>query len=311
MPHNEDMKDMYLSLDGSASQRWSTARIFQVGAALMGGACLGVLATSAFNPKLETTISGTPTSLSAMSTLRSPTIASLPGNKAWKELALAGMEASQGCHVGFAKPTPRFTAAMANMKNVVMPTFGTRGKTAVAAKKTSSSSAEDLPGAFPPLGFWDPAGFSTDISEGRLAYYREAELKHGRVCMLASLGIFTAERYHPLFGGAIDVPGWEALKATELTYFWPAVLALSAGVELVQGFSRFEMDGKEKVLKEGLVAGDIGYDPLGLKDTFSEEDDIEGKELAHARLAMISTLGIILQEIVFPDKFTLEVGSFS
>merc|ERR1712227_762294 len=117
---------------------------------------------------------------------------------------------------------------MANMKNVAMPTFGTRGKTVAAAKKTSS--AEDLPGAFPSLGFWDPAGFSTDISEGRLAYYREAELKHGRVCMLASLGLFTAERYHPLFGGAIDVPGWEALKAVELTYFWPAVLALSGGV---------------------------------------------------------------------------------
>jgi len=261
-----------------------------------GGACLGVLATSGLNSKLET---ATPTSLSAMSTLRSPTLAALPGNKAWKELALAGMEASQGCHTGFAKPTPRFNAAMANMRKVVMP----------AAKK--SSSAEDLPGAFPPLGFWDPAGFSTDISEGRLAYYREAELKHGRVCMLASLGLFTAERYHPLFGGAIDVPGWEALKSVELTYFWPAVLALSGGVELVQGFGRFEMDGREKVLKEGLVAGDIGYDPLGLKDTFSEEDDIEGKELAHARLAMISTLGIILQEIVFPDKFTLEVGSFS
>jgi len=306
MPHNEDMKDMYLSLDGSVSKRWSTARVFQVGAALMGGACLGLLAA----PTLKSNIAATPTSLAALPrssamVAKGPALASLPGNPAWKELALSAMEASEGCHVGFAKPTPRFTAAMANMKNVVMPTFGKK----TAVKKTSS--AEDLPGAFPPLGFWDPAGFSTDISEGRLAYYREAELKHGRVCMLASLGIFTAERYHPLFGGAIDVPGWEALKSTELTYFWPAVLALSAGVELVQGFSRFEMDGKEKVLKEGLVAGDIGYDPLGLKDTFSEEDDIEGKELAHARLAMISTLGIILQEIVFPDKFTLEVGSFS
>jgi len=300
----EDKKDMYLSLDGSASKRWGASRIFQVGAALMGGAGLGLLAA----PALKSSTVATPTSLSAMSSsmvAKGPALAALPGNPAWKELALSAMEASQGCHTGFAKPTPRFTAAMANMKNVVMPTFGKK----TAVKQTSS--AEDLPGAFPPLGFWDPAGFSTDISEGRLAYYREAELKHGRVCMLASLGLFTAERYHPLFGGAIDVNGWETLKAVELTYFWPALLALSGGVELIQGFSRFEMDGKEKVLKEGLVAGDIGYDPLGLKDTFSEEDDIEGKELAHARLAMISTLGIILQEIVFPDKFTLEAGSFS
>merc|ERR1711990_1102245 len=178
--------------------------------------------------------------------------------------------------------------------------------------RTVRSSPEDLKGAYPPLGFWDPAGLSTDISPGRLAYYREAELKHGRVCMSSSLGILVAESYHPLFGGNVDVSAVEMLKSVELTYFWPALLALAGGVELVQGFQRFEFDSEgQRVLKDGLVAGDIGYDPLGLKDTFSEEDDIEGKELAHARLAMISTLGIILQEIVFPDKFTLEVGSFS
>merc|ERR1712178_572484 len=191
------------------------------------------------------------------------------------------------------------------MAPVVMATA--RGRT-----RASSFSAEDLKGAYPPLGFWDPAGLSTDISPGRLAYYREAELKHGRVCMSSSLGILVAESYHPLFGGNIDVSAVEMLKSVELTYFWPALIALAGGVELVQGFKRFEFNSEgQRVLKEGLVAGDIGYDPLGLKDTFSEEDDIEGKELAHARLAMISTLGIILQEIVFPDKFTFEVGSFS
>merc|ERR1712048_209804 len=173
-------------------------------------------------------------------------------------------------------------------------------------------SAEDLKGAYPPLGFWDPAGLSTDISPGRLAYYREAELKHGRVCMSSTLGILVAEKYHPLFGGGVDVPAVGMLKSVELTYFWPALLALAGFVELVAGFERFEFNAEgQRVLKDGLTPGDIGYDPLGLKDTFTEEDDIEGKELAHARLAMISTLGIILQEIVFPDKFTLEVGSFS
>jgi len=233
------------------------------------------------------------------------TLAALPGSKAWKELALSAMEAGQGCHAGGLKPTPRFTAAMANMKKSDMTPV------VRATRRGSFSPAEDLIGAYPPLGFWDPAGLSTDISPGRLAYYREAELKHGRVCMSSTLGILVAESYHPLFGGNVDVSAVEMLKSVELTYFWPALLALAGGVELVQGFGRFEMDGRDKVLKAGLVAGDIGYDPLGLKDTFSEEDDIEGKELAHARLAMISTLGMILQEIVFPDKFTLQVGSFS
>merc|ERR1712048_414510 len=233
-------------------------------------------------------------------------IAHLPGNRVWKELAVSAMEASNGCHGGGLKPTPRFAAAMANMKKsdmapVVMAT--SRGRTAF--------SAEDLKGAYPPLGFWDPAGLSTDISPGRLAYYREAELKHGRVCMSSTLGILVAEKYHPLFGGEVDVPAVGMLKSVELTYFWPALLALAGGVELIKGFERFEITEEGRVLKDGLIPGDIGYDPLGIKDTFSEEDDIEGKELLNGRLAMVSLLGIISQELVFPDiKVFGGIGSF-
>lgn len=186
--------------------------------------------------------------------------------------------------------------------------FGTKK----APVKTSFDPA-DLVGADPSSGeVWDPAGFTTDISEGRLNYFREAELKHGRVCMAASLGIFVQERYHPLFGGDLDVPAWEALKSVELTYFWPALIALSGFVELVGGFERFEIDEDgEKVLKEGLIPGDIGYDPLGLKDTWAPEDEIETKELSNGRLAMISTIGMIAQEIYLPEYKTWGPGADS
>merc|ERR1712187_438281 len=200
----------------------------------------------------------------------------------------------------------RVTAAMAKMKEREMVmAFGTKK----AAPKASFDPA-DLIGADPSSGeVWDPAGFTTDISEGRLNYFREAELKHGRVCMAASLGIFVQERYHPLFGGNLDVPAWEGLKSVELTYFWPALIALSGFVELVAGFERFEVDENgEKVLKEGLIPGDIGYDPLGLKDTWKEADNIEAKELANGRLAMISLLGMVMQEIVFPQYKTWGPG---
>merc|ERR1719191_2016698 len=66
--------------------------------------------------------------------------------------------------------------------------------------------AEDMSGVTGPLGFFDPLGFSADLPEGKLLFYREAELKHGRVAMLASLGILVAEKFHPLFGGDIDAP---------------------------------------------------------------------------------------------------------
>ena len=41
--------------------------------------------------------------------------------------------------------------------------------------------------------------------------YREAELKHGRVAMLAAWGMITADKYHPLFGGKNSANPLEAL----------------------------------------------------------------------------------------------------
>merc|ERR1712224_800128 len=38
---------------------------------------------------------------------------------------------------------------------------------------------------------------------GQALFYREVELKHGRVAMLAALGFLVGEQYHPLFGGDI------------------------------------------------------------------------------------------------------------
>jgi hypothetical protein len=58
-----------------------------------------------------------------------------------------------------------------------------------------------LPGKTPPFeeGF-DPLGFTNVASLGKMKRYREAEVTHGRVAMLATLGFVVAERFHPLFG---------------------------------------------------------------------------------------------------------------
>jgi hypothetical protein len=53
--------------------------------------------------------------------------------------------------------------------------------------------AEDLPGVLAPAGFFDPAGFGAKADEATLKRYREAELTHGRVAMLASLGFLVGE----------------------------------------------------------------------------------------------------------------------
>merc|ERR1711881_40648 len=54
------------------------------------------------------------------------------------------------------------------------------------------TDVQTLPGIIAPTGFFDPAGLSDGVSPSELKRYREAELTHGRVAMLASLGFLVA-----------------------------------------------------------------------------------------------------------------------
>merc|ERR1712187_685816 len=85
---------------------------------------------------------------------------------------------------------------------------------------------EEMAGATGPFGFWDTWGLTNEAQSSTLYLWREAELKHGRVTMLAQLGVYAAEKFHPLFGG--DAVWESAYKShhTELMskYFWPGFL---------------------------------------------------------------------------------------
>ena len=55
-------------------------------------------------------------------------------------------------------------------------------------------------GAQPPLGFFDPLGLLTDAEQETFDLYRNIELKHGRVSMLAILG-------HLVTSSGVRLPG--------------------------------------------------------------------------------------------------------
>ena len=56
-----------------------------------------------------------------------------------------------------------------------------------------------LRGGIAPLGdYWDPAGLSEGKDFLEVKMWREAELKHGRLAMLAVVGLPFAEFWHPL-----------------------------------------------------------------------------------------------------------------
>merc|ERR1719201_286878 len=144
-------------------------------------------------------------------------------------------------------------------------------KAAVGAMENAVvQKAKGMAGVTKPLNFFDPLGITTKCNEGKLLFYREVEIKHGRVAMLASLGFLVGEQFHPLFGGDIDVPSLVAFQATPLQYFWPAVVAALAIPEIFsikefaepKNFLRWE---DTWTMTSDRVPGDLGFDPLGLK----------------------------------------------
>jgi len=192
-------------------------------------------------------------------------------------------------------------------------------------------------GGTAPFGYWDPVGFSTGISEGRLLFYREAELKHGRICMLAFLGFLVGENYHPLLGG-VDVGGVthfiQHAPKVELEPFWKFAavqnFAAIAYLEITRSLPQMNIPNNAEYAAvendyvgadafsfktgDGRIPGDLGFDPLNIKN--SKNTDLvtmQSREINNSRLAMIGMLGIAVQELitgkhVFGPDFQLGLG---
>merc|ERR1712014_163846 len=126
--------------------------------------------------------------------------------------------------------------------------------------KASTLKPEEMAGITAPLGFFDPLGFS---KKGNIAVFRNAELKHGRICMLAVLGQIVSEKFHPFFDAWGDGPFVSAAAShftpTAAGNFWPAYWIMTAGHEFATELSGgFNMDPTSR------VPGDYGFDPLNL-----------------------------------------------
>ena len=142
--------------------------------------------------------------------------------------------------------------------------FGPASRTPRASSSLKMNFAEGLPGSTAPLGFFDPLGYSNN-PEGEILRFREAEIKHGRVAMLAAVGILVGEAVEfntPLFGDKIVGPAiYQFQEADQITGFGFAsfIVGLIAAVESY---------GITKGWKRG--SGDLGFDPLGFKPSDPE-----------------------------------------
>ena len=137
---------------------------------------------------------------------------------------------------------------------------------------------------------FDPLNCSTDIST--LKRYREAEIKHGRLAMLASVGWPLSEIYHPYLSKLVD-------KVDILSINGKVPSVLNGGLDKVNPVffmaiivftATLESVGINKVYDEDTIPGDLGFDPLKLyvdKDPKTKRD-LELKELNNGRLAMLA-----------------------
>lgn len=163
------------------------------------------------------------------------------------------------------------------------------------------------------VGF-DPFGFAGEDKES-LIKNREAEIKHGRLAMLAAVGWPIAELFDKKLAGLMGLP--DALSKNGASpnllnggldkiepEYWVLVIAIAGIAELAS------FETKEEKAKN-YTPGDCGFDPLGL---FPEERlkqlEMQTKEIKHGRIAMMAVLGYVVQEALYSSPVTAETPAF-
>jgi len=138
-------------------------------------------------------------------------------------------------------------------------------------------------GAVQPLGYFDPLGFCKEGDEQGFRKLRAAELKHGRVAMMASIGALGQH--------FIRFPGFEKAHGT-----FGAMLSCSPPVAFLSFVVLFAASGVLELAwtdEKSREPGNFG-DPFGVN---MYNDDMRNKEINNGRMAMISVLGIFAAEL--------------
>ena len=123
-----------------------------------------------------------------------------------------------------------------------------------------------------------------------LKYARWSELKHGRICMLAIVGIVVQQ-------SGLHVPG-EAYTNPDI-FGAPASVGFAANLQIFLGMGAIEAATFNMHYGEG-EPGEMGWEPKSWA-TMSESTKAARKEqeIVHCRLAMIAFTGAVVQTLLF------------
>lgn len=180
-----------------------------------------------------------------------------------------------------AKGATATTSAVAGVAGAGSMTKGVKEGVAGSATASPSFDPAMQVGAMAPLGFFDPLGFSKKGDESGFRNLRAAEIKHGRVAMMAALGAVV--QHYVKFPGFESVPtGLAASISSPGSLGFVALFAVAGALELGAWTENAEKE-----------PGNFG-DPAGLNQYTQE---MRERELNNGRFAMFAAMGIIAAEL--------------
>ena len=146
-------------------------------------------------------------------------------------------------------------------------------------------------GATQPLGLFDPFKFMEKAQPELLCRYREAELKHGRWAMLGAVSI-------PLIETQTNQPAIHQFEqlSPQMQTLLVTLVAMGEVNTILKGYvNPFSLTDSDKYfnMRSDYQPGDFGFEV-----SVFEDEPFYNKELNNGRLAMISFVGMVAQELV-------------
>lgn len=201
--------------------------------------------------------------------------------------ALVAAACIAGCVQGFVAPSA-FNGAQ------LTRTAAATSKAAVSMEFAGGLIGAD--GPEPTSYHFDPLGLAEKAPENVL-FYREAEIKHGRIAMLAVVGLVVAQ--------FVRLPG-DIYQGVSVVEAHNAMVEKGPMVQLLFWISFFEilciplvvnMQGKDR------EPGDFALDPMGFCKDADKKKRYQIAELKNGRLAMLASGGILTQTVLSGHGF--------
>lgn len=136
--------------------------------------------------------------------------------------------------------------------------------------------------------------------------YREAEIKHARLAMLAAAGWPISELFDRQIASALGLtsalddgdrvpsPLNGGMLENVVPEFWGFCLGLCAAIDMY-GVSKARAAG----IDSDYIPGDLGFDPLNLYPSGNEgKQRMQLAEVKHGRVAMLAVTGFAAQEYI-------------